>query len=182
MSTQLRLCAWHGHAVEVPLRAVKAAIDHLGSALPNIPHLLALSGFKVESRGEPHYTAALESGMALFMEAMPPSTGLGLMLWFLEFGCWAVQMAVGALHQGKVFWIHGPLMFLVGVGLMDVGEQYVLVGEDLRAVDTLQVDLLRSWVWWVSMCFSKQLVLAEGVLVDHLHPQVASSVPGERHR
>lgn len=97
-------------------------------------------------------------------------------------GCWAVQMAVGALYQGELFRVHGPLMFLVGVGLMDVGEQYVLVDEDVRAVDTVQVDLLRSWVWWVSMCFFKQHGLAKGVLVDHLHPQIASSIPGERNR
>lgn len=106
MSTQLRLCAWHGQAVAVPLRAIKAAVDHLGSALPNIAHLLALTGFKVESMVEPHYTVALESGMALFMEAMLPSTGMGLM-WFLEFGCWAVQMAM----QRELFQVHGPLVF-----------------------------------------------------------------------
>lgn len=71
-------------------------------------------------------------------------------------------------------------LFLVDVGLMS--EQYVLVGEDLRAVDTLQVDLLKSWAWWVSMCFFKQLDLAKGVLIDHLYTQIASSFPRERSR
>ena len=45
------------------------------------------SGFKVESGVEPRSTEALESGVALLIEATLPSTGSGLTLWLLESGC-----------------------------------------------------------------------------------------------
>lgn len=92
------------------------------------------------------------------------------------------QVAVDALHQGELLGAHGPHLFLVGVVLVDVGKKYVLVSEGLRAVSALQVSLLRELAVAGEHVLLQQLGLAEDVLVDHLHPQVVPSVPGERNR
>lgn len=87
---------------------------------------------------EPHSTEVRESGMALLMKAMLPSTELGLLAVVVGVGLLvAVQVAVDVLHQGELFGEHGPLLFLVDVGLVDVDEQCALVGKDLRTVDAL---------------------------------------------
>lgn len=49
----------------------------------------------------------------------------------------AVQVAVDTLHRGELLRAHGALVFLVGVGLVDVGKQRALVNKDLRTVDAL---------------------------------------------
>uniref|UniRef100_A0A8D2ISH8 Uncharacterized protein n=1 Tax=Varanus komodoensis TaxID=61221 RepID=A0A8D2ISH8_VARKO len=73
--------------------------------------------------------------VALLMEATLPKTGSGLMLWLLESGC------------RELLWAHGALVFLVGMDLVDVGKQGVLIRKYFRAMDTLQIGLLRElWV------------------------------------
>lgn len=91
--------------------------------------------------------------MVLLMVATMPSTWLGLRLWLL--GC-AVGGCPGGSkcpHQGELLGAHGLLLFLIGVGWMDVGEKCVPVGEDLRAVGALQLNFSESWGWAVSMWF-----------------------------
>ncbi|KAJ1073633.1 hypothetical protein K5549_021594, partial [Capra hircus] len=96
--------------------------------------------------------------VALLIEATLPSTGSGLTLWLLESGC-----------RGELLGAHGALVFLVGVGLVDVGEQRVLVDKDLGAVDALQVGLLGELGVAGEHVLLQLLGLAEGVLAVVAH-------------
>lgn len=179
----LRLCAWHGQAVEVPLRVLRVAVDHLGPALLFNPNLLALhwlqgrvQGVATLHRGDGVWHSAAHGSHVAQYRVGTDAVVVGVGLFVI------VRVTVDALHQGELLSAHGPLLFLVGVVLVVMGKKCVLVGKGLRAVSALQVGLLRALGVAGEHVLLQQLNLAKGVLVDHLHPQVVPSVPGERNR
>lgn len=84
----------------------------------------------------------------------------------------AVQVTIDTLHRGELLRAHGALVFLVGMGLVDVGQQRVLVDKDLGAVEALQVGLLGELGVAGEHVLLQLLSLAEGVLAIVTHEVV----------
>lgn len=98
------------------------------------------SGFSVESRVELCSTEVLESGVVLLMQATLPSRWSGLALWLLESRCYACGCPGGSRCPSMRQTAQGTWSTYVygWCGLCGC----VLINEDLRAVDALQLSLL----------------------------------------